>query len=268
MGYSRKEYKSNLINDEELAKKFSEEAFLVARSLRTKYFSLFEFMTEDDIVMECWDKILRQDIGFDDTKNCKFSSFVRMMVNNRCIDLCRKIQKHEGILSLDSTYSSDDGDTSTLMDYVPDRDSYDVCEDVGVRDVILSLGRDMNGIPTEKILMMYQDGYNAIDISESLGVPLSDVRAVRSKMKNIFKRRCQGTGQPLADILYGDESVLEERKDELMGTLCYVREGGIKLSDVVKLVISGYSYKGIGEKLGATEGFVKYFLDKCSSMIV
>jgi DNA-directed RNA polymerase specialized sigma24 family protein len=266
----RNQYTSNLILDEEMTKKFNAEALLVARSLRPKYFSLFEFMTEEDIVMECWDKILRQDIGFDDSKKCKFSSFVRMMVNNRCIDMCRKIQKHEGVLSLNSTYSSDEGDTSTLSDYIPDTKSNNDFEEMEVESVINSLGDDLNDVPVDRIMFMLGEGYTAKEVCEELKISSTDVRAVKNNMFGIFKRRCSGSEETLADVLYGNEDALDDRKDEIIGTLSYVRDPscGIKLSDVIKLVIKGYTYDKIGTTLGVSSTSVRSFLDKYSSMVI
>lgn len=259
---------SNLINDAELSAKFNEEAYAAASSLRTKYYSLFQFMSEDDIVMECWDKILRQDIGFDETKKCKFSSFVRMMVNNRCIDLSRKIQKHEGVLSLDTPHSSDDGDSVTLLDYVADTQCQDLYDDIEIRDIILSLDADIPTVPVQKIMQMLSEGYTVKDIKAELKVSAEDIRTIRTKFGNIYKRRSNGTGQTLADVLYGDEEVLESRREELEGALYYIKEDGIRLSDVIGLIIDGYSYKGISEKLKTTERSIKWFLDRHLSIIV
>lgn len=261
-------YTSNLINNEELAQRFNEEAYAAALSLKTKYYSLFQFMTEDDVVMECWDKILRQDIGFDESKKCKFSSFVRMMVNNRCIDLSRKIQKHEGVLSLDTPHSSDEGDSVTLLDYIADSQCQDQYDGIEVRDIILSLDADIPTLPIQKIMQMLSEGYPVKDISAALGVSAADIRVVRTKFKDIFKNRSNGESKTLEDVLYGDEESLNARKDELVSALYYIQEDGMRLSDVVSMIIDGYSYKSISAKLKKTERSIKWFLDRHLGLLV
>jgi DNA-directed RNA polymerase specialized sigma24 family protein len=264
----RESYTSNLINNEELARRFTSEAYAAAASLKTKYYSLFQFMNEDDIVMECWDKILRQDISYDDSKRCKFSSFVRMMVNNRCIDLSRKIQKHEGVVSLDQPHTSSDGDSVTLLDFIADQECQDRYDDIEIRDIILSLDADIPAVPVKKIMDMLSDGYTAKEVSEELKVSAVDIRTVRTKFKNIFKHRSSGSEQTLGDVLYGDEESLEARREELSGVLWYIKEDGMRLSDIVDMIIDGYSYKGISEKLKKTESSVKWFLDRNLGLII
>ena len=131
-----REYTSNLINDIEMTKKFNSVAYSVARSLRTKYFSLYDYMSEDDVVMECWSKILSTDICFDETRNCKFESFVRIIVNSVCLDLCRKIRKHEVVSSLDYVFSFEDGENTTLADFIPDCTVEDIFKDIEIQGIL------------------------------------------------------------------------------------------------------------------------------------
>lgn len=265
-----KQYTSNIINDEDLARRFSSEAFIAARNLRSKYFSLFEFMTEDDIVMECWDKILRQDIGFDTTRNCKFESFVRMMVNNRCIDMCRKIQKHEDNLSLDAKYTTEKNDMTTLADYIPDTYSYDDILYVEVMDVIDSMDSEFETLPVRDVMELFIKGYKPKDMVQDYNIKSSDVKIIKNRLLHVFKRRCNGTCKTLGDILYGDEETLMDMKDEILAILSFIRDAksGIFLSDIVKRVIDGYSYDQIGEELGVGGMRIKGFLDRYSMMLI
>ena len=49
---------SNLVNDPELTRKFQDEATRVASLMKHKYYQVFNVMEVDDVVNECWKKIL------------------------------------------------------------------------------------------------------------------------------------------------------------------------------------------------------------------
>ena len=54
--------RSNIVSDLDMCKRFFKEALRVTHSLRYRYFSVFEQMTAEDIVMECFLKVLKAKI--------------------------------------------------------------------------------------------------------------------------------------------------------------------------------------------------------------
>ena len=87
---------------------------------------------------------------------------------------------------------------------------------------------------------------------------------------SILLSRLSGSERTLADILYGDEDLVEEKLVNLKPAFKFVQddETGIKLSDVIRYVLKGYSYKQIGKTLGVEKDEVKRFLDRCQEMVV
>lgn len=260
---------SNLLNDPELSLRFHREALSVAYSLRQKYFSVFQFMTAEDLVMECWSKILRQNISFQDDKGCKFETFVRMMVRNRCIDMSRSIRRHEGVLSLDEEFMGTNGEAVSLNEFISDKS-----EDFeGLQDLISVLNTcydDFSEVDLRKIVQMKIGGYYDREIAKEVGIKAGEVKKILDNLYNVVSNRCK-TYRTLADILYGDEDELIRQKDRLTKTLSYVKvdkKSGLKLSDVVTMVIDGATYSQIGKKYKVPERTVIDFLDRYQTMVV
>ena len=266
---ANKEYTSNLINNPEYTKRFTEEALKVANLLSKKYYSLFHYMSSEDIVMECWDKILRQDISFDDTKRCKFESFVRMIVNSRCIDMCRKIEKFENDLSLDCPLQSDETGQTTLENFIPNFKSESMLNGVEIRSIIDSFSGELYNFPISEILTYIYEGHSVQDISKKLNVKQKDIKKVVNEISGTFKRRYLGSDKTLEDFLFGDEHEMMEHKDEIVAAVSYISDpSGVKLSDVVEMVLDGFSYDDISNTLGKDKLSIKGFLESCLSLIV
>ena len=115
---------SNIINDLDMCKRFSKEALRVTNSLKYRYASVFEHMTSEDIVMECFVKVLKGDISYDNSKGCKFETFVRMLVSCQLIDELKRLSasKRSGVcMSLDSDVPGVEGEeTNTLYNTIGD----------------------------------------------------------------------------------------------------------------------------------------------------
>ena len=136
------------------------------------------------------------------------------------------------------------------------------------------------------MLKYISDGYSIRDTADNLGLEPSDVRKAVRRFSGVAKRRYDGTGQTLADLIYDNDCLeyyvsrnnedykIKQRirsdiTEDVLPALRYIKDSdGVKLSDVVKLVIKGYTYKGIAEKYGVTEVSIKEFLDRCSMIIV
>lgn len=271
------EYTSNLVKDEALALRFNQAAYKAVRGLKSKYFSLFCYMTEDDVVLALWEKILSQDISYDETKK-NIDSFARMMVNNRCIDLSRMIRKHEGVVSLDSTYTSDDGDDVTLENFIEDRSSSEFAEDLALREMIRNFNGVNNiscdGVSLEDLFSELLDGKSVKEVASERGVSPTKLNKMLKRFKSVCINRIYDTGHTLEDILFDDSLDYFKNTDigEFLDTLSYVSDvnSGIKLSEVVKLLIDEdkeYTYGEIADKLAVKKNSLISFLDKSLQMV-
>lgn len=253
--------RSNLLTDKELMQRFNKQALIVARDLRKKYYSVFYYITEEDLVSECWDKIARQNIGFNSERGCKFETFVRMLVSNRCKDMCRRFEKLENITSLDKDISKDSEGT-TLMEFVEDKRCYGEGF-LEIESVIDSCNSDFRKSKLKLIYDRKKSGYTDAEIACELGVKVSVVKNILKDMKPVFMSRLYGNYRTLEDVLYGDEDYLCKNKEVLVNTLSYVSDdSGVSLSDIVKMVIDGATYRQIQNSLGVSEENVKNLLDK------
>ena len=253
--------KSNLLVDEELALKFNKQALIVARDLKKKYYSVFHYITEEDLVNECWDKISRQNIGYDSSKGCKFETFVRMLVSNRCIDMSRRFEKLENTTSLDKDVSKD-SEGATLMEFVEDKRCYDDGF-FEIESVIDSCNSDFGKSHLKTIYHRKKCGYTDSEIAKELNVKVSVVKNTLKDMKPVFMSRLHGNYRTLEDVLYGDEEFLCKNREVIVNTLSYVSdESGINLSDIVGMVIDGASYRQIQNSLGVSMDSVKDLLNK------
>ena len=114
--------------------------------------------------------------------------------------------------------------------------------------------------------MGYSDSYTA----SKTGFRVSNMKKFLVGVHSILLSRLSGSERTLADILYGDEDLVEESLTNLKLAFRFVQDDktGIKLSDVIRYVMKGYSYKQIGKALGVEKDEVKRFLDKCQEMVV
>lgn len=271
MSNEGKEYTSNLVNDNELMMKFNKSALVITRSLKKKYYTVFRFYTEDDIVSDCWCKILAQDISYDETKGCKFDTFVRMIVHGVVYDSWRRIRVRglDKTSSLDATMTAPNGEEYSIYDVIPDNnnDSYEMISHLSF---LKSFDNDIYCIPIYDILVRLSEGMTSTKISEELGIDRHDVRRWVRHMKDTIKASYEGSETTLSDVLYsGDDKLYKEKKDAMFSSFRYVTsEEGVRLSDIIKLVMKDYTYSQIGEKVGMSADSVKTFLDKCGSILV
>lgn len=116
---------------------------------------------------------------------------------------------------------------------------------------------------------MYE-GLSSSDIADILNIDRADVRRWVRHMKDMIKARYDGSDERLDDILYKKGVGLYcEKRDSIYSSLRYVKSPeGVKLSDIIKLVMKDYTYSEIGEKVGMTAKSVKDFLDKCSAITI
>lgn len=269
-------YTSNLILDKELAVEFNRVAYQIAGKLRLKYFSLFTYMSEDDVVMECWDKILSQDISFRTDKPFKFESFVWMIVNCKCIDMSRKIRKHANLISLDGVITIGNQSQNMSMDKILADERLDFIRDIEVQDIQREFSEisdevDCGGLSLTKVLTLRQEGFNYKEIGEMYGVNSSKLSGMVKLFQGILENRIQDTGSPLEEILFNEELgyFTSHPKEDFLKALSFIeeKEYGIKLSDVVKMVLDDYSYTQIAEKFAVRCHTVQNFLEKCLPIV-
>ena len=265
--------------DEDFIDRFYKEAIKVAYGLKSKYKPLFCLITVEDLVQESLIKALRSRSRYDSKKG-SFESFVRTIVYSKCIDLHRTCVKFE-LYSLDYQYniSGNDDPADSSMKTMYEESSLTSAfgyidipmEDlVETEDIIESCYRDFNGCSLKEILdykgMGYSDSYTA----SKTGFRVSNMKKFLVGVHSILLSRLSGSERTLADILYGDEDLVEEKLVNLKPAIKFVQddETGIKLSDVIRYVLKGYSYKQIGKTLGVEKDEVKRFLDRCQEMVV
>lgn len=257
---------SNLVENEDIIKKFNDKAMEVAGVLLRRYPSVMDYMTAEDIVMESWRKILSQGISYNKDKGAGFGTFVWMIVSSVCLDCGRKVKRLQNIVSLDKvSVNEDNGDKVTLDYYLKDEDSYESY--IECIDVINSCCRDFNGIDFKTICRKRCEGYSFREIAKEVGIRPKDIKIALSCMRGVVESRVS-SDRTLADILYGDESILKDKRDDLKFTLSYVKDdcSGISLSDIVQMVIDGYSYCDIGKAFGISKDKVKGILDRYQTM--
>ena len=268
---------SNIINDAEMCQRFYREALRVTNSLRYRFFTVFEQMTSEDVVMECFVKILKGDISFDDSKNCKFETFVRMIVTCQLTDELKSLgaSKRSGVcIPLDSEVPGIDGDgeTNTLYNTISDErskflfDYSEIRRDLRDVEELISVNEDI----IESIIELREDGYSASEISRISNIEAGEVRKRLQDIKSLYLNRCEGTSMTISDILYGDEETLESKKSLLLSVTSRIVDDitGTKLSDIIKLVLKNHSYKSIGECLNISEFDVRRFLTKYEEVLI
>ena len=266
---------SNIINDSVMCQRFFKEALKVTNSLKYRYFSVFEQMTAEDVVMECFVKILKGNISFDESKKCKFETFVRLIVTSQLTDELKRLSasKRSGIcLSLDSEVPGMDNDeeSSTLYNTIGDTRSQYYFEYSEIQKDLYDIDKELRvceGI-TESVLRLCEDGYSVSDISEICHIDRGSIKQKLQDIRSIYFNRCEGTSMLISEILYGDDDTLDKWKSHLLLVSSHIIDEitGVKLSDIIKLVIKDYSYKGIGEKLNISESDVRRFLTECEGV--
>lgn len=258
---------NNIFGDSETANRFIEIATAYAGIKRLKNAPIFSFMTVEDVVMESVKKVIQQGICYDPNRGCKFETFVRMIVSSVFCDLDRKTKKYQSDTSLDSVvYSRDeDMESTTVGSFEEDKNNFvELCETEGILE---SCTDDFNSVDLGTILKMKASGYTVREVARSVGIRPKYVKGILSCMEEVVESRIK-SDRTLADILYGDEDELERVSDRLIKTLSYIKDmsSGIILSDIVRLVIDGYSYRGIGEELGTSKDEIKSILDRYESI--
>ena len=267
---------SNIISDIELCERFYKEALRVTNSLKYRYFSVFEQMTPEDIVMECYVKVLKGNISFDDSKGCKFETFVRMIVTCQLTDELKRLSasKRSGVcISLDSEVPGVDGEeTNTLYNTIGDTRSQYCFDYSEVMKDLYDIERELSGCETlmNSIIEMCEEGYTPADISLISYIDRRDIKQKLQDIKKVYYNRCEGTSVLISEILYGDDTVREQRQNDLLSIASFIIDDitGVRLSDVIKLVLKDYSYQGISEKLNMSISDIKRFLSKYETIMI
>ena len=255
---------SNLVNDIELTKKFNERALFTIERKQHKYFQVFYDYTVEDVLMECWVKIVSQDISYDSTKS-SFDTFVYRIVECKLIDLLRFVSRRgEKPYSLDFEYSDLDSDRSELVGMVKDINVENEEKLRDTRELLNSCKKDFNDGKVSTVMDMRGVGYTNREIYEKCGINPNEITKIVRCMKKVVGNRLN-TGRTLSDILYGNEDELSKNKKMVLDSTYYIvdKKYGYRLSDVIKMVITGATYSDIGNKFGVPKDDVKSFLDKC-----
>ena len=285
---------SNLTTDPELTLRFQETATRFAWALKYRFYQVFEEMEVDDVVSECWQKIIRQSISYDEEK-ANFNTFVRMIVTQRLIELTRtrnRIDRIPYLVSIDQEIdngTSTSNQSTTRADLIPDERSEAAFVTYEIMSEIHELTDLFNTIPKlEEIVELFIKGYSFEEVINITGVNEGWVMCARRVMAEIRKNRRGGTAKSLADIMYGEsqeweldivkdskdkdgkpiesKSLAELRKRDIkrknhVTDFCWMitdKETGINLADIVRLVLRGFNYKKICKKL---ESMTEDFLD-------
>lgn len=261
---------------EEFLEDFYDEALKVAYSLKNRYWSLFSVITPEDLVQESLIKILKSSVKYDESR--LLGGFVRVVVQSKCVDLSRAVARGEQCLSLDYQFDISTGKSSESfknvyekgLESLFERDTYSMEEKVEVDDIVDRCCNDFNGLDLKSILLYKQMGYSDVYTADKVGFRVSNLRKFINGIHGILFNRLSGRERTLADILYGDEDYLNDNLSKLKFMFKYVRDDktGVSLSEIIRLVAKGYSYRQIGKKLSVDKDDVKRFLDKCQEMVV
>ena len=203
---------SNLVNDLELTMKFQEVASQIAGSLYYKFYQVYEEMDVEDVVSECWQKILRQNISYDESKGANFRTFTRMIVTQRLIELTRernRIDRIPYLVSLDQELekSETSSQVSTRADLIPDERAEQSFTYSELQDELNEFSYLLNGVPgidVERVFNLYAEGYRIDEIVQMTGYDKGYINCIRRVIKEIRKNRSNGTAKSLADIMYGE----------------------------------------------------------------
>lgn len=260
--------------DEEFLEKFYEEARRIVYSgfLQRKYFDLFKGISPEDLVQESIIKALVSEFRFDPDKS-SFKTFVRTIVVSKCIDMSRGLmKKHDNVVfSLDNDFL----DVKSFYEVVEAGSAFgdntlSMEDAIAVNDIIDRCCEDFNGIDLKNILVYKLEGYTDTYTADKVGFSVSSIRRFLSGVHRILANRLFDGERTLEDLIYSE---VEEDRDNLNSmkfSFKFIQDEktGISLSDTIKFVIKGYSYKQIGKKLDVDKEDVKSFLDKYQGMIV
>lgn len=274
------EPRCNLLADPKLTMRFQKEALKVARSLRYKYYNVFDQMSEEDVVSECWMKIISQNISFDESRNCKFESFVRMIVTSRLIDLTRSINVSSRCpvwQSLDeSPFSGDLQDTEkiTRSDVIPDERIDENNKYQETLDNIESMASKLNYLPVTEMVKLFAQGLTAEQIAEHLGLKYYRVLDAIQILKRIFKEDRGDKDDPSIKTIWSlirDFERLPESEQNLFlyrATYIVDERTGKRLSEVVRMILKGETYTSISKKLGCKKQDIIDFLEEYMDMVI
>lgn len=267
-----KQSSSNLISNPEMIEQFNIEAKKIACSLYHKYYQVFEVMDVDDVVDECWKKVIGKDISYDPSKGTSFRTFVYMIVSSKLIDLTRIIN-HTPIPNIINIDDSENQVIDTVQ-CPKSRSAFKQVEILCEADEFIKL---FNNLPELKdIINLYIMGYNTQEVSNMTGVRYDLIRKTIFMMGDIRKRRDNNKCKPFGDILYyetedWDKSYnLKNRKDFILYFSSLIRdiETNICLRSVVDGVLKDWSYKKISEKLNTGVYEVKRTLHRYEGVLV
>jgi DNA-directed RNA polymerase specialized sigma24 family protein len=259
---------SNLITNQELTELFQKEIKSTSEVyLRQKYHMLGELATPEDVVIECWIKILRTGMDWDSSRG-KLSTFSRVIVDGVCLDMWRKHQRHYGNISLE--YEMGNSDTAdSFSDIIKDYNT-EFEDEVALKSVIKECCEEFNGIDLESIINNRREGLRDGVQARKEGIRVRDIKKFMGFVEEIVEDRMNDEERTLADILYGDEEGLLRQRDKLEFTLSFIKDDRkrFSLGDIVKRVIDGFTYREIADDFGVSCSEVKLFLDKYQLMVI
>lgn len=274
------EPRCNLLSDPKLTVRFQEEALKVTRSLKYKFYNVFDQMSEEDVVSECWIKIIQQNISFDDTRNCKFESFVRMIVTSKLIDLTRSINVSSRCpvwQSLDeSPFNGNDPDMEkvTRADIVPDESIEEEMQFKETLDSIERLADKLNFLPVTKMVQLYAQGKTAEQIADELGLHYYRILDAIQILKRIFKTsrgdRDDPTIKPIWTMIRDFERLPESEQNLFLYRATYIvdKRTGRRLSEIIRMIVRGESYTSISKKLKCNRQDIIDFMEEYFDMVI
>ena len=273
---------TNLTKDAETIKKFNEEALRAIRILKHRFYIVFESMDDEDVVSECWKKILSQNISYDESKS-KFSSFVMMIVTSKLTDLARTAggsTKVKNAISLDRTVSVgvDKVDSVPYENTVKNRKAEQDFNLIEIFSEVDELSSIFTEIPNlKKVLYLIGEGSTINEVIEDTGVDLNLLTVAKRVIRDIYRNRKEGKAVPMYEILYfesqkwDEKSFVDESRREYLLEFCkLIRDDntGINLSKVVRMVLRDFSYKSIAKKLGIDEIILQRFVEKYECVLI
>jgi len=263
---------SNLINNPEIIEKFNSEARKILYSLYHKYYQVFEVMEVDDVIGECWKKILSKNISYDPSKGTSFRTFTYMIVTSKLIDITRIIN-HTPIPNIVGI----DNDDMDILDTVPCTKSTYEFKKLEILSEAEEFVELFNGFPKlEEIFNLYIMGFNTQEVSDITGVRYDLIRKTISMMGDIHRHRENNSAKYFGDILYYESTTWEkspedrQRRNYIMyfSSLILDIKTNICLKRVVDGVLKDLSYRNISDKLNVEVCDVKRILHKYEGVLV
>jgi RNA polymerase sigma factor (sigma-70 family) len=183
------------LDDSNLQEDFYKYGVSAANSLRTKYYTVSENHSPEDIVQYVACKVIKQHIQFQQDKR-NFRGFVFMLIKNKYIDLSRRL-KDKSAISLEREIDDEGGLTIEDMIACPGVSPEDeVLGDIGFNNIIDSLPNSGDkvaetpmgilNLSVKNLVLLKYKGYSTKEMAEMFGVTSGNINSIIREGKRLI----------------------------------------------------------------------------------